>query len=144
MVRLSEESKKKIEGYVNRGYLKQEIIMETWRDYPKPRIIETLKRHLFINEITLTKVWLHVVQTIWTDLTSIFEKREILLLKTLLLNDGVLLRTAIKSNSLNEYMTSKAIESLYERNIVDVLSFCKNEKIIILHPKFRHDIFEGD
>ena len=142
MVKLSEESKQKIEEYVSKGYLDQDIIVQIWRDYPKAKIIKTLKSHLFINEITLTKVWLFVIQTIWKDMDSIFDKREIILLKTILLNDGVILRTKIKDESLNEYMTSKAIDSLFERDIIEVLSFCKNEKIIILHPKFRYEIFE--
>ena len=142
MVRLSEESKMKIEAYVKQGYLRQDIVLQVWRDYPKNKIIKTLKTYLFINEITLTKVWLFVIQSIWKDMDSIFDKREIILLKTILLNDGVILRTQIKNNSLNEYMTSKAIDSLFERDIIDVLSFSKNEKIIIVHPKFRHEIFE--
>lgn len=141
MVKFSEESKQKIEKYVKQGYLTQDIIFQIWRDYPTKKIITILKEHLFINEITLTKVWLHIIHTIWQDLDSIFDKREIILLKTLLWQDGVLLRTQIKNDSLNEYMTSKAIETLTERDIIDVLSFCKNQKIIILHPKFRHGIF---
>lgn len=144
MVKLSEESKKKIESYVSKGYLNQDIVLKVWRDFPKQKILKTLKSYLFINEITLTKVWLFVIQEMWKDIDSIFDKREIILLKILLISDGVLLRTEIKNNSLNEYMTSKAIDSLNERQIVEVLSFSKNEKIVILHPRFRNKIFNED
>ena len=144
MAKISEESKKKLEDYVKKGYLKQDIILKIWRDYPTKKIIETLKEYIFINEITLTKVWTHIIYTEWKTLESIFDKKEVLLLKTLIWNNGVMLRSQIKADSLNEYMTTKAIETLSERNIIDIILISKNQKIIIMHPKFIHKIFKEE
>lgn len=141
MVRLSEDSKTKIEAYVKQGYLQQDLILQIWRDYPLKKTMKILKEHLFVNEITFNKIWLYIIYQVWKDLDSMFDKREVVLLKALLWNDGVMLRTQIKNNELNEYMTTKAIDSLSERNIIDCLSFCKNQKVIILHPKFKHEVF---
>jgi len=144
MAKISEESKKKLEDYVKKGYLKQDIILQVWRDYPPKKIVDTLKEYIFINEITLTKVWTYIIYTEWKDLDTIFDKKEVLLLKTLIWNNGVMLRSQIKTNSLNEYMTTKAIETLSERNIIDIILISKNQKIIIMHPKFIYKIFKEE
>lgn len=141
-IQLTGESKEKIESFVEEGLLGNEIYASLWKASSKKDLIRCLKEQLFINDITLPRIWTFIVQTIWVDIYTVFDGREIMLLKEVLKNDGVLPRTSINSNILNEYMTTNAMKTLEEREVIVILHLSSNEKIIIIHPKFRGDVFK--
>ncbi|MFC1754379.1 hypothetical protein ACFL96_13470 [Thermoproteota archaeon] len=141
-IQLTSESRKKIEKYVKNGVLSNEIYASLWNASSKKDFIKCLKEQLFINDITLPRIWTFIVQTIWVDIYTVFDGKEIMLLKEVLKNDGVLPRTRVPSELLNDYMITSAMKTLEYRGIICVLNLSSNEKIIIINPKFRKDVFK--
>lgn len=141
MAGLTDDSKKRIEHYVKKKYISDSIFVSLWKSRTKNELISVLKYHLTINEITNPKIWSYIVNSIWTDLDSIFDRGEIILLKEILKNDGVAVRTKVCQDCLNQYMTTKSIQTLEQREIIDVLTMTTNEKLVIIHPRFRKEVF---
>jgi hypothetical protein len=141
LVRLAEESKDIVEKYVKDGLFKSDIYALLWKANSKNDIMDCFREEILINEITSPKVWTHIINVLWVDLDSIFDSREILVVREILKNNGVVLRTRISTEFLNEYMTTMAIRSLEERGVVDILTLESNEKIVLLSPKFRKKVF---
>lgn len=142
MARLTDDSKKRIEKFVKENFIGRDIFIALWKAKSKEDIMESLKQELMINEITSPRVWTFIIHCVWSDMDCIFDRAEILLLKEILRNDGVVMRTSISSESLNQYMTTKAIQSLKERNVISVLTLSSNEKVIIIHPKLAKEVFK--
>lgn len=143
-MRLVDESKKLIEQYVGQDLISDSIFQSLWKATTKKDILKILKIELSVNEITLPKIWIFIIQTEWSNMEKIFDRREIILLKELLKHDGVLLRTSIQDVILNQYNITKAINTLYDRNVIDILTLTSNEKIIILKPTFKNKIWQKE
>lgn len=144
MYKFTEESKLKIKEYSDNQYLSDDIFKALWTATKKDQIIASFQKELTINEFNISKVWGHIVENIWTTMEEIFAPYEILLLKELLSSDGVLTLTYTRNRLLSPHLTAKSLDKLTSKGIVDILTLKTKEKIIILHPKFRHEIFEEE
>lgn len=143
-VRLDDESQEKIAEYEKKELISKDIYEDLWRATAKTTIVSILRQQLSVNEITYPRIWSFIIDSVWTDLDNIFSRTEIMFFKILLANDGVLIRANIKvGDEFTKYMINRSIRDLSERGIVDVLSLTTLERLVILSPSFRADIFRN-
>ena len=142
MARITDESKEIIEHCVQKGYLDGKIYASLWKANNKNEIVKCLREQLSLNDITTPRFWTLIIQTIWTNFDDIFDKKEILLLKEILNNYGVLLRNDAREGSLNEYMITKAMQGLEDRGIIYVLHLTSNERLFLINPKITTKLFK--
>lgn len=133
---------KKLQGYIEDGVLDDGV-------FPGPRgkddVVKSFKRHLGVNAISIPKIWVYLINKYWQSVDDGFEPREVLLLKEILKNEGVLSRAQVLSLfNNNKYASKEAIGSLEEEGIIDTIILSNNEKLIILHPKFKEEVFAED
>ncbi len=141
MVKLSSASQRKLERYVEREYLPSGLLKDIQLAKSRTRLIHLLRDALSINEITSPRVWIYIIQIRWRTIEDIFDRNEIILLREILRNEGVVVRMHIQDTLLNQYLTTKATQGLEDEGIVDVIKLNSNEKIILIHPKLCYEIY---
>lgn len=141
MYRFTEESKTQIREFVELGYIGDDIYASLWASSSKHDIIKSFKEQLSLNEFNVSKIWGYIANNVWEDMSDIFEPNEIMLLKHLINSEGIVTLTYARRTLMNNYFTGKAVITLKEKKIIVVLDLESKEKIIILHPQFRFNVF---
>lgn len=144
MYLITPKARQKIIDYVDEGIFDEEILGEVFRVNKKDKFAKIMKKYLGVNELTIAKVWNHIINNHWTDTKSIFKNNEIMLIKELLNSEGVIMYGKIKKEILSDFLAYKAVKGLMKHKIVDTIDFKSTEKLIIIHPKLKKDVFNQE
>lgn len=144
MTSLSKESKEKIDHYVSKGYLSDDVYTPLFKATTKQGIIEALRSVLSVNEVTYSRMWTFIADNVCSDVNNVLDGGEHVLFRSIMRKQGVMIRNSIAGTTMTQYMTRRSIEKLEEREMIDVMILDSNEKVIMVHPKFMHDVFGDD
>lgn len=142
MVKITSDSIKKIERYVDNGFIKQSIYSALLKAVNKEDFVSVMKSSLDADDKACLLLWGYIINIMWQKENDIFDKPEIMLIREMLKCDGVVLRSKIKK-IFNEYLARKSIENMTEKGVIDVIELESNEKIIMLNPKFVRKVYDA-
>ena len=144
-MQLSLESKEKLKSYVKNDLIDHKQGFDVFSTTTGDNLIHSLKQVFSVDEKI---AWRYLIIEVWIEKDFIFDKIEILVFKKLLKMSCVLRRNELNSAEFkcNTYQLNRAIESLQERSVIDLLEFespklTKYAKtLIILNPELKRDI----
>lgn len=135
MAFLSNQLKEKIIAYVDGDIISKDDIFELWKASDEKQTIEILNKLLNISEDDRIKIWEHIINNCWNTIDDIFGKNEIILLKTIINNNGLITREEITKTSKifkNNYGLNNAVDELIEMNMLEKVQLSNSKIVYIL------------
>ena len=155
---LMRESKEKLEVYIGRGFLSKSDLAGLFGADDCQKMVEALGNLISINEEQKTRIWMFVVQKVFRYAkrgeqyseedeisNSVLSQQELIILKELLNNGGILQKTKCVEKGIfeNENKGKKAIDALEEREILDCYRLSNKKMVYLLNMNFYRETMGG-